>query len=136
MAVPARRDYSALHELAELGRRIEQERGPDPYPRPTGPAPRLEELRQRRSEILSAIARHGAKSVRVFGSVASGDNGADSDLDLLVEFDQHVGLFGQASLQSELEELLGCRVHVTTVSGLHQASSDTRDRVEREAIAL
>lgn len=136
MAVPAKHDYSALHELGALGRRIEQARGPDPYPRPTGPAPGLDELRRRRGDILSLAAQHGGKGVRVFGSVARGDNGAKSDLDVLVEFNEQVGLLSQAALQSELEDLLGCRVHVTSVSGLSQASRKTREHVELEAIAL
>ncbi|MFZ0383142.1 MAG: hypothetical protein WCD11_34235 [Solirubrobacteraceae bacterium] len=45
MSVPAEDEYAELRRLGELGREIERRRGPDPYPRPTGPPPSLEELR-------------------------------------------------------------------------------------------
>ena len=45
-------------------------------------------------------------------------------------------LFAQAALQNALEDLLGCRVHVTTTQGLNYAREDTRERIEREAVAL
>jgi predicted nucleotidyltransferase len=49
--------------------------------------PTLETLRARRDEILFIAAAHGASNVRVFGSVARGEDDAESDLDLLVDFD-------------------------------------------------
>jgi uncharacterized protein len=100
--------YLALRRLGDLGRELERQRQPDPYPRATGPAPSLEELRTRREEIMRAAARHGVRTARVFGSVARGDAGAGSDVDLLVEMDGERGLLQQAALQGDLEELLGC----------------------------
>jgi len=55
-------------------------------------------LTAKREEILDTAARHGAHNVRVFGSVARGDTGPDSDLDLLVELDPDRSLFDQAAL--------------------------------------
>lgn len=92
--------------------------GPDPYPRPTGPAPSLEELRLRRDEIVQIAARHGASTVRVFGSVARGDAGPNSDLDILVDMGDGRSLFELAAVQGDLEELLGCPVHIVTTGGL------------------
>lgn len=128
--------YAALHKLGELGRELERRRGPDPYPHPTGPAPTLEELRRHRGEIERLAARHGAGAVRVFGSVARGDAQPDSDLDLLVEIDAQHGLLEQAALQGDLEELLGCRVHVVRSEGSRDTSDNVRERIEREALEL
>jgi predicted nucleotidyltransferase len=41
-----------------------------------------------RGEILRLAAAHGARNVRVFGSVARGEDGANSDVDLLVEMER------------------------------------------------
>jgi len=72
--------------------------------------------------------------VRVFGSVARGEPEPGSDLDVLVEMDQ--GVLAQAALQNDLEDLLGCPVHITTTSGLRHARESTREEIEREAVRL
>ena len=59
-----------------------------------------------------------------------------SDVDFLVEGGERFGLFDLAALQCQLEDLLECPVHVTTASGLRHASDDTREEIEREAVAL
>ncbi len=78
----------------------------------------IDELRSRRREILSAATRHGARDVRVFGSVVRGDDRPDSDIDLLVEVEPGRSLLDIIGLEQELEELLGRRVEVLTVGGL------------------
>ena len=128
-------EYEALHELGELGRKIERRRGPDPYPRPDGPAPSLEELRRRRDEIMLVARRGGGATVRVFGSVVRGEAGPGSDLDLLVDM-RSGGLLAQAELQREFEDLLGCPVHLVTTGGLRYAREHVRERIEREAVSL
>jgi hypothetical protein len=85
VAMPDEGEYEALRRLGELGRAIERRRGPDPYPRPTGPAPSLEALRRHRDDVMQIAARHGARTVSVFGSVARGDTGLHSDVDLLID---------------------------------------------------
>lgn len=70
----------------------------------------------------------------MFGSVARGEAGPDSDLDVLVEMEQQRGLFEQAGLQGDLEELLHCPVHIATTRGLRHARESTREQIEREAM--
>jgi predicted nucleotidyltransferase len=129
-------EYRALRRLGELDEQFERRRASDPYPRPAGPTPNLEALRVRREEINRVVASHGARNTRVFGSVARGDAGPDSDLDILIDMGDRRGLFAQAALQNELEDLLACRVHLTTTEGLTYAREDRRERIEREAVSL
>lgn len=79
----------------------------------------FEQLIARREEVLACLARHRASNPRVFGSVARGEEGADSDIDLLVEFDDEASLFDAFALQDELETMLARRVEVATAAGLH-----------------
>jgi uncharacterized protein len=74
----------------------------------------LQILHQNRAEINS----YGVKSLALFGSVARGEVRPDSDVDLLVEFDRPVGLFGLVALQLRLEELLGYPVDIGTWDSL------------------
>ena len=82
------------------------------------PVVSIDELRSRRSEILSLAAHHGARNVRVFGSVARGDDRADSDIDLLVEVEQGRSLLDIIGFEQDLSQLLGRRVEVLTDGGL------------------
>ena len=90
-------------------------------------------LQEKREEILQLAAKHGAYNVRVFGSVARGEAGADSDVDFLVDMGPGRTLFDLAGLLVELQDLLGCGVDIVEPEGLHQY---IKDRVMREAVAL
>ncbi|MFB3766649.1 MAG: nucleotidyltransferase family protein [Methanotrichaceae archaeon] len=90
-------------------------------------------LRSRRVEILQIAAKHGARNVRIFGSVSRGEADSKSDVDLLVEFKRGTTLLGHAALVQELEELLGVKVDVVSERGLRER---IRERVLREAVAL
>jgi predicted nucleotidyltransferase len=72
-------------------------------------------LHEHRSELA---ARYGVKSLALFGSVAHDAATEQSDVDLLVEFDRPVGLFGLFALQDHLEKLLRCSVDVGTRDSL------------------
>src|SRR5688572_17669670 len=63
-------------------------------------------LRQRRVAIIDTAAKRRARNVRVFGSVARGEDTASSDVDLLVDLDEGVSLVVLAGLKRELGELL------------------------------
>ena len=90
-------------------------------------------LKAKREEILRVCAKHGARNVRVFGSVARGEADGASDIDFLVEMEPGRSLFDLGGLQYELEQLLGCAVDVVTERGLKPR---IRDRVLREAVPL
>ena len=72
-------------------------------------------LRQHNRELTD---RYGVRSLALFGSVARDDASPASDIDLLVEFDRPVGLFGLFALQDRLEEILGCKVDIGTPNSL------------------
>jgi predicted nucleotidyltransferase len=73
----------------------------------------------RREQVMAVAARHHANRVRLFGSVARGDDGPDSDIDLLVDFDLDSSLFDLMQMTRELEELLGHSVDVVSAGGLN-----------------
>ncbi len=90
-------------------------------------------LRERREEIIRTAARHGARNLRVFGSVARSEAAEDSDVDLLVDLEPGRSLLDLGGLLVDLQELLGCRVDVVTEKGLRER---IRDRVLEEARPL
>ena len=90
-------------------------------------------LRSRRTEILEVARKRGARNVRIFGSVARGDAGPNSDVDFLVELEPGRGLLDHAGLMLDLRALLGCDVDVVTDRGLRPR---IRDRVLLEAVPL
>lgn len=67
---------------------------------------------EKRDEILRIAERHGAYNVRVFGSVARGEAGPDSDVDLLIDVGEKTSSWFPGGLVLDLEELLGRRVDV------------------------
>jgi predicted nucleotidyltransferase/DNA-binding XRE family transcriptional regulator len=90
-------------------------------------------LRRNRRKVLETASARGARNLRVFGSVARGDEGAESDIDLLVDLDRGIGLVGLAGLTRELTELLGVAVDVVPADTLKERF---RDEVLAEAIPL
>ncbi len=93
----------------------------------------IQALRERREEILQIAAKHGARTVRIFGSVARGEADAASDLDLLVEMEPGRSLLDLGGLLMELQDLLDARVDVVTEKGLRER---IRDRVLKDAVPL
>jgi hypothetical protein len=93
----------------------------------------LELMRQHRDEILRIATRHGARNVRVFGSVARNAERADSDVDLLIEAGPETTPWFPAGLIVDLEPVLGRHVDVVTDRGLNPLF---RERVLSEAVAL
>ncbi len=90
-------------------------------------------LKEKRAAILETAKRHGARNVRIFGSVARGDYDDESDLDFLVELEPGRSLLDHASLLLDLEGLLGRKVDVVSEKGI---KARMRDRVLKEAKPL
>ena len=90
-------------------------------------------IKAKRAAILDAARRHGAHHIRLVGSVARGEAGEESDLDLLVAMEQGRSLLDVIDLGHGLEELLQRKVDVLTEGGL---SPYLRDRIYAEAVAL
>ncbi len=91
-----------------------------------------------RDEALSLIRAHmdelralGIQEISIFGSVARGEAGPDSDVDVLVELGPGLGLFQYIQIRDRLAEILGCRVDMATPDGLKPR---IKDRILAEAV--
>ena len=94
----------------------------------------LDELRQNRNQIEALARQYGAKHIRVFGSVARGEERADSDVDFLVDLPRGYDLFSQRMpLAAGLENLLHRKVELIPE---HELNRHIRDQVMREAVEL
>jgi uncharacterized protein len=90
-------------------------------------------LGPKREQILAIAAKHGVTSIRVFGSVARGEAGPESDVDFLIEFGPRTSSWFPAGFIVDLEELLGRKVDVATANGLHWY---LKNRVLEEAVGF
>ena len=94
----------------------------------------LETLRtEKKADILGLAEQHGARNVRVFGSIVHGENRPDSDVDFLVDLNRGRDLFDLGGLLADLKDLLHTNVDLVEASCLHPY---IRDRVLSEAIRL
>jgi predicted nucleotidyltransferase/DNA-binding XRE family transcriptional regulator len=85
-------------------------------------------LRRHRQALVAAAERAGGRNLRVFGSVARGEDVADSDVDLLVDLPDDTGLFALLALADEFERILRIHVDLATPSSL-------KPRIRAEALA-
>ena len=104
---------------------------PPQLTRLSGPVGQL--VRRKRRELVAAAAAHDVRNLRVFGSVARGEDRAGSDVDLLADLPPGMGLLGLGRVQAELEAILGSRVDLVPANDLKPA---VRARVEPELVAL
>ena len=93
----------------------------------------MNNILDRRAEILRIATKHGASNVRVFGSVVRGQTTEGSDLDILVHLRDDCSLLDHVALIRDLEDLLGCKVDVVEDVALHR---ELRDHILAEAKAL
>lgn len=90
----------------------------DPTVRGLPATPLGQRIRQRRQALLDAVQQAGGANLRVFGSVARGEDDADSDVDLLVDLPADASLFTVLALEGTLERILGVHVDLATESSL------------------
>ncbi len=90
-------------------------------------------LTEKREEILAIAARRGASNVRIFGSVARGEERQNSDIDFLVDFAPETSLLTHAGLVVDLQKLLGRKVDVVRAKSLKPR---LKDSVLSEAVPL
>jgi len=79
----------------------------------------FQEIQQKKKEILLVAQQHGIVNIRIFGSVARGDDNLQSDVDLLVDLEQGRTLFDLGGALIKLQDLLGRKVDIVTERGLH-----------------
>jgi len=91
---------------------------------------KLEEVRSR---ILPILKRYGIRRASVFGSFARGEEREDSDIDILVEFEEGKSLLDLVGLKMDLEEALGRKVDVLTYKSLHPL---LKDRILQEQMII
>ncbi len=96
-------------------------------------SPVVQKLQTQRQAILAIAQTYGASNLRIFGSVARGEDDNASDLDLLVDLEPNRSLLDLGGLVMDLQDLLGCPVDVVTAKGLKPR---IRDQVLQEAIEL
>lgn len=82
---------------------------------------------------MATAARFGGSNLRVFGSVARGEDRPDSDVDVLVDLAPGTGLVGLGTLERELSGVLGVRVDVAPCDSLRR---HVKEEADREAIPL
>ncbi len=114
------------HDLHVDLRPIDRQR-----PRLSGPLGRR--VRRQRARLVHAASRYGATNLRVFGSVARGDDRPDSDLDLLVDLPPDTGLLTLFRLERDLEEILHAPVDVVPADAV---KAKVRPDIERDLVAL
>ena len=88
---------------------------------------------EKRNDILRIAATHGVTRIRVFGSVARGEAGPQSDVDFLIEVGPQHSTFFPGGLVADLEALLGRHVDVVEPEGLYEP---LRASVLKEAVPL
>ena len=91
-------------------------------------------LLEKREEILKIATKHGAYNVRIFGSVARGEDDENSDIDFLIDYDlSKTSSWFPMGLILDLERLLNHKVDIATDDSLHYF---IREQVLEEAIKL
>jgi hypothetical protein len=93
----------------------------------------LKLIQDKKSDILAIAARHGAANVRLFGSVARGDDSETSDVDLLVSMEKNRSLYDLIGLQQDVQKILNRKVDVLTDKSIN---SYLQTKILQEAVLL
>lgn len=98
----------------------------------TKPIPTLDTLRAHREAIFALAAQYGVSNIRVFGSVARGEATPNSDIDLLVTYEEGTSLWDAVGLWQDLQELLGYDI---SLLGDEEHKTPKKQRLMRRAMA-
>jgi len=90
-------------------------------------------VRRRRRELVAVAAAYGVRNLRVFGSVARGEDRPDSDVDLLADVPPEMGPLGLGRVEAELEAIVGAQVNLVSAGTL---KAGVRERIEHDLVAL
>ena len=93
----------------------------------------MNRLREKREDIMRIAESNGARNLKVFGSVARGEEGPESDIDFMVEMEPGRNLLDMGRLLMDLQDFLGCKVDIVEPEGLHWY---VRKKVLGEAVPL
>lgn len=125
---PSLPTLAALIEATGLHLNVELSDGPGRVPAPAAASTLARRVRDNADRIRDAAAESGVTVLGLFGSAARGEDGPDSDVDLLIDVPAGVGLFALGKLETQLRELLNAEIDLVPVSGL-------KPRVRREVEA-
>jgi len=90
-------------------------------------------ITKNRNAIKEIAQRYNATNLRIFGSMARGDAGPDSDVDILADLDTNTSLLDRIALSQEIEDLLGRKIDLVTPDKLHRI---IKDKIINEAVSL
>lgn len=90
-------------------------------------------LAKQRDTVRAIAMKYGVRNLKVFGSVARGTDGPNSDIDFLADVPDDMSLLALARLERELSTVLGCSVDVVPSGHLR---GTVRARARREAVPL
>lgn len=90
-------------------------------------------LVEKKRQVLEVVASQGCENVRVFGSLARGEDTPESDIDLLVDIPDDFSLFDLGGLQVDIQDLFDVHVDVIPARGL---KGDIRSTALRDAVRL
>jgi len=90
----------------------------------------MNEILDKRDQIVGIAARYKISNVKLFGSVLKGEENAESDIDFLVDCGDDCSLFDLISLKYDLEDILGRKIDVVTSHSVHWT---LRDKILQEA---
>ena len=94
----------------------------------------LENLRKNRAYIYAIAEKYGISNIRIFGSVARGEETAKSDVDMLVSISKHKGMgFDLIRFEREFSEKFNTKTDVISENGVH---ASLKEKIFNEAVAL
>ncbi|MBT1679645.1 helix-turn-helix domain-containing protein [Curtobacterium aurantiacum] len=85
------------------------------------PPPLRDRVAGHRQDLVAIVERFGGRNPRLFGSVARGEDGPGSDVDLMIDVDPGLGIFALMRIQDAAERLLDVRVDVVDAAGMSDA---------------